>query len=905
MARIPSLPFVIVDGSSYLFRAYHALPPLMNSKGQPTGAIFGVINMLRKLMAEFKPTHMVVVFDAKDKTFRHTLYEAYKANRVVMPDELTVQIAPLHELIQALGLPLLIMPGTEADDIIATLAKRAEAQGRFTLISTGDKDFAQLVNENIFLINTMSNDILDREGVINKFGVPPERIVDYLALIGDSSDNIRGVDKVGPKTAVKWLEAYGSLNNIIERASEIGGKVGENLKTALEYLPLNVQLVTVQDNVDIAMGFDEMVLAKPHQEKLKTLYEELEFKTWLKMLEQQILVAPKLPIQELKNSANNAYQTILSQDAFVDLQLMLEKAELVAFDIETTSLNVLEAQLVGLSFSVAAHTAVYLPVAHDYEGAPLQLDRDWVLQKLKPWLENPAALKVGHNLKYDASVLANYGIHLQGIGFDTMLESYVLNSTRNRHDLDTLAEQYLNHKTIRFEDVAGKGAKQITFNKVDIQVAAPYAAEDADITLQLHQHLWPLLEGQPGPKRIFEALEIPLIPVLSLIERCGVKIDDAKLKAQSESLAERLMQLELEAHSDAGIVFNLNSPKQLQEILYQRMNLPVIEKTPTGQPSTAEPVLQELAQSYLLPAIILEYRSLSKLKSTYTDRLPEQINARTGRVHTSYHQAVTATGRLSSSDPNLQNIPIRTEEGRKIRLAFICEPGYKIVSADYSQIELRIMAHLSQDGSLLRAFSNDVDVHRATAAEVFGVALDEVSDDQRRSAKAINFGLMYGMSAFGLARQLGIARDEAQNYIDSYFVRFPGVKKFMDDTRMHAKEKGYVETVLGRRLYLPDLNARNGALRKAAERAAINAPMQGTAADIIKLAMIYVDEWLIQKNIDARMIMQVHDELVFEVKQEIVEEFMPKIQELMSQALILSVPLLVGIGYADNWEEAH
>ncbi|HXH55513.1 MAG TPA: DNA polymerase I, partial [Gammaproteobacteria bacterium] len=894
MPVIPKNPFILVDGSSYLFRAYHALPPLTTSKGLPTGAIYGVVNMLRKLIKTYHPEKMAVVFDSKEKNFRHALYEPYKANRTVMPDELQQQIEPLHAIIKAMGLPLVVIPGIEADDIIGTLAEQAKANGIFTLISTGDKDFAQLVCEEIFLINTMSDDIFDRERVIEKFEVPPEQIIDYLTLIGDTVDNVPGVPKVGPKTAVKWLQTYGSLEAVVAQALDIPGKIGENLRNALQQIPLFKELVTIQVHLPIEYKVADFVPQKPDEEALKVLFLELELKTWLKdlngteviKLSETVKENIKENIKKIDNknieqdaesfTAESAqksakYETILKKTAFEKWLKKLENSELFVFDTETTSLDYMLAEIVGLSFAVIPGEAAYLPLAHNYMGAPPQLNREWVLEKLRPLLEDKKRPKIGHNLKYDSEVLANHGIMLQGIAFDTMLESYVLNSTGTRHDMDTLAERYLHYKTMSFEEVAGKGAKQITFNQVPLESAAFYAAEDADVTLKLHQTFWPLLQQLPKQKIVFETIEMPLVPVLVRMERGGVLIDPECLAAQSVALGKRLAEIETEAYQIAGQSFNINSPKQLQEILYTQLKCPVLEKTPTGQPSTAESVMQQLAEDYPLPQIILEYRSLSKLKSTYADKLPQQINVKTGRVHTSYHQAITSTGRLSSSDPNLQNIPIRSPLGRKIRSAFIAPAGYKIVAADYSQIELRIMAHMSQDQGLLKAFSMGDDVHQSTAAAVFGVSLEAVTSVQRSRAKAINFGLMYGMSAFGLAKQLGISRGDAEKQVERYFTCFPRVRIFMEEIRRRALEEGFVETLTGRRLYLPDLKSSYMATRRAAERAAINAPMQGTNADIIKLAMIQLDQWILQNSLDIRMIMQVHDELVFEVSEKILD----------------------------------
>jgi DNA polymerase-1 len=900
-------PLILVDGSSYLYRAFYALPPLTNSKGQPTGAVYGVANMLRRLIKDYQPTLMAVVFDAKGKTFRDELFAQYKAHRPPMPDDLRSQIEPLHALVKAMGIPLLMIDGVEADDVIGTLAVQARQQQLNTVISTGDKDMAQLVDDHVTLINTMSDSRLNREGVIEKFGIPPERIIDYLALVGDTSDNIPGVPKVGPKTAVKWLQEFGDLDQIIARADEISGKVGDSLRENLTQLELSRLLATIKCDVALALAPAELHLQQPDTAALRNLYQQLEFKTWLAQLNEATDAQTSSTTTEKPTAEKIAvdYETVLSAERFQHWLQRLQAADVFAFDTETTSLDYIQAEIVGVSFAIESGKAAYVPLAHDYPGAPEQLNREQVLAQLKPLLEDPRRAKIGQNLKYDMSVLANHGITLEGIAYDTMLESYVLNSTASRHDMDTLALAYLQHETIHFEDIAGKGNKQITFNQIPIETAAPYAAEDADITLRLHQHLWPKVAAEPSLKRVFSEVEIPLVPVLSRMERNGVLIDRDMLKRQSTLLAKRMIELEQQAHDAAGEPFNLASPKQIQAILFDKQGLPVLEKTPTGQPSTAEPVLQELALEYELPRLLLEHRSLSKLKSTYTDKLPEQINPRTGRVHTSYHQAVTATGRLSSSDPNLQNIPIRSEEGRRIRQAFIAAPGYQLLAADYSQIELRIMAHLSNDDSLKRAFQKGLDIHSATAAEVFGVPLDQVEPNQRRNAKAINFGLIYGMSAFGLAKQLDVDRYAAQQYIDLYFSRYPGVKDFMDRMRSEAHDHGYVETLLGRRLYLPEINSRNGQRRQYAERAAINAPMQGTAADIIKLAMIATDNWLRKTKIDARMIMQVHDELVFEIHKDCLDECRQQLPHLMSQAAELSVPLVVDTGVGDNWDQAH
>ncbi len=898
-----SKPLVLVDGSSYLYRAFHAMPELMNSKKQHTGAIYGVVNMLRRLLKDFDTDQVAVVFDAKGKTFRDDLYPEYKANRPPMPDELRSQIKPLHELVQAMGFPLLEVSGVEADDVIGTLATRAAQDGQAVVISTGDKDMAQLVNEHVTLINTMTEVAMDHDGVTEKFGVPPDRIIDYLALIGDKVDNVPGVPKCGPKTAVKWLTEYGSLDEVMAHADQIGGKVGEYLRDSLKQLPLSQDLVTIRRSLDLEQDYHQLVMQPPDQDALLKLFKQLEFKTWLA----EVLDDSG---QSTGGSATSPqatdYQTITTKTELNRWIKQLRQAELFAFDTETTSLDYMQAELVGVSFCHEPGSAAYVPCAHDYPGAPKQISRDELLKALKPLLEDPDCTKVGQHMKYDMNVLARYDIDLQGVAYDTMLESYVLDSTATRHDMDSLSLKYLGHKTIKYEDVAGKGAKQLTFNQVDLETAGPYASEDADITLRLHQQLWPRLTDQPSLKDVFENIEIPLIPVLSRIERNGVLVDAKMLAKQSRELASTMLVIEKQAYDLAGGEFNLSSPKQIQKILFEDQGLPVLKKTPKGAPSTAEEVMQELALDYELPELILKYRSMSKLKSTYTDKLPEQIDPDTGRVHTSYHQAVAATGRLSSTDPNLQNIPVRSQEGRRIRQAFIAPSGSIVVAADYSQIELRIMAHLSGDEGLLKAFAEGKDVHRATAAEVFGLHASEVSDDQRRSAKAINFGLIYGMSAFGLARQLGITRGEAQQYVDLYFERYPGVKQYMEQTREQAREQGYVETVFGRRLYLPEINSRNGQRRQYAERTAINAPMQGTAADIIKRAMIDVDDWLQgAAGKYTRMIMQVHDELVFEVDKQQVDKASMEIRKRMQRAAELDVPLVVDIGTGKNWEAAH
>ncbi|TAL45892.1 MAG: DNA polymerase I, partial [Methylovulum sp.] len=888
----------------FLFRAYHAVPPLTSPQGVPTNAIHGVTNMLRKLITEYHSDYITIVFDAPGKTFRNDLYDQYKAHRPPMPDDLRVQIEPLHKLIRAMGLPLIIESGIEADDVLGVLAKHAAQQGYNVIISTGDKDMAQLVNERIILENTMSDTRMDVQGVIDKFGVRPDQIIDYLALIGDSVDNIPGVPKVGPKTAVKWLAQYGTLTNLIAHADEIKGKIGDNLRASMTQLPLSKQLATIRCDLDLPYDMDDLKQQPADQAELKNLLTELGFSSWLKLLDNP-LVAKPLVIEQKPAVIESKYETILTELHFNDWLKHLDNAELFAFDTETTSLDYSKAQIVGVSFAVEAGHAAYLPLAHDYPGAPDQLDRTEILEKLRPLLENPDKAKLGQNLKYDSHVLANHGITLRGIAHDTMLASYVLNSTATKHNMDDLAKEYLGLRTIHYEDVAGKGAKQIGFDEVPLEQATPYAAEDADITLQLHQVLQAKLKSQPTLYSLYSELEIPLIGVLVRIERNGVLIDTAMLAQQSLELASHIIAIEQQAHDLAEHTFNLGSPKQIQDILYDRLKLPVLKKTPKGQPSTEESVLQELALDYPLPKLILEYRSLSKLKSTYTDKLPQQVDSKTGRIHTSYHQAVAATGRLSSSDPNLQNIPIRSEEGRKIRQAFIAPFGYKLVAADYSQIELRIMAHLSADSGLLKAFGEGLDVHRATAAEVFGVAPDQVTNDLRRSAKAINFGLIYGMSSFGLAQQLGITRNQAQAYIDLYFARYPGVKNYMDTIRELAREQGYVETLFGRRLYLPEIKSRNAAMRQYAERTAINAPMQGTAADIIKRAMIAADRWLSDEQPDAKMIMQVHDELVFEIAETQLDDCTAAIRDLMCSAATLDVPLIVDIGVGNNWDEAH
>ena len=917
---------ILVDGSSYLFRAYHALPALTNSKGLNTGAAKGVIGMIRKLVADYAGDQVVVIFDAKGPTFRNDIYPEYKANRPPMPDELREQIEPIHDTIRAMGLPLICIGGVEADDVIGTLSVQAAGSGREVVISTGDKDMAQLVNDHVTLINTMNNTTMDHDGVVDKFGVPPTLIIDLLALMGDKVDNIPGVAGVGEKTATALLQHLGGIAAIYERLDAVadlpirGAKsLAAKLEGARGDAELSYELATIKTDCDLELAEGDLDSSPLDDEALVELFRELEFKTWLEALLKGGGAAATgtagkdAPVADSAEKASELapavaaveVTTVLEQAVFDEWLAKLEAAELFAFDTETTSLDYMVAEVVGVSFAVEPGAAAYVPLAHDYPGAPDQLSRDAVLEALKPLLEDADTAKVGQHLKYDANVLANHGITLRGIHDDTMLESYILDAAGSRHDLDTLALKYLGQRTIHFEDIAGKGAKQLTFNQVPIEQAAPYAAEDAEVTLRLHQMLSEKLNQAPSLSTLYRELEMPLVPVLSRIERNGALVCRDTLAAHSQELGERILSLEAKAHDLAGGPFNLGSPKQLGEILFNQLELPVLRKTPKGAPSTAEDVLAELALDYPLPAVLMEYRGLSKLKSTYTDKLPEMIDARTGRVHTSYHQAVTATGRLSSSDPNLQNIPIRTEEGRRIRQAFIAAPGCKIVAADYSQIELGIMAHLSQDEGLLNAFANELDVHSATAAEVFGVEIGEVSGDQRRKAKAINFGLIYGMSAFGLAKQLGLGRNEAQEYIDLYFARYPGVADYMARTRELAHDTGYVETLKGRRLYLPEINAKNRQRQQAAERTAINAPMQGTAADMIKMAMLAVDGWLTGSTIDARMIMQVHDELVFEVEAGAVDELCETVGKLMSEVGLLDVPLLVEAGTGDNWDEAH
>ena len=894
-------PLLLIDGSSYLFRAFHAMPDLQTRDGTHTGAIRGVIAMLRRLAKDYPGSPVAVVFDAKGKTFRNTMYSEYKANRPPMDDRLRAQIAPIHEMVKAMGMPLLVVPGVEADDVIGTLAVQATKAKRPTVVSTGDKDMAQLVTKYVSLVNTMTDTAMDEAGVEEKFGVRPDQIIDYLALMGDTADNIPGVPKVGPKTAAKWLGMYDTLDGLIAKADEIKGKVGESLRDSLEQLPLSRALTAIKCDVELEHSVEELVAGDPDVDALRELFERYEFKTW----RDELVGEAGQEDSATELAAERNYDCVLDKKSLNTWLKKLKKAPLFAFDTETTSLDYMEAELVGVSFAITKGEAAYVPVAHDYEGAPKQISLADLLSVLKPILEDPSIKKVGQNLKYDMSVLARYDIELNGIAYDTMLESYVFNSVATRHNMDALAAKYLDLKTVHFEDIAGKGVKQLTFNQIPLEQAADYAAEDADITLRLHEQLWPLLEKEPTLASVFKDIELPLIGVLSRIERNGTLLDAGLLGEQSEALAKQAEQLQEQVFTLAGEEFNMGSPKQLQHILFEKLDLPVTKKTPKGQPSTAEPVLQELAHDYEIPQLIMDYRSCTKLKSTYTDKLPLQINQKTGRVHTSYHQAVAATGRLSSSDPNLQNIPIRTEAGRQVRKAFVAPPGSKMVAADYSQIELRIMAHLSKDEGLRTAFAEGLDVHRATAAEVFGEEVDAVTDDQRRSAKAINFGLIYGMSAYGLARQLGITNGVAKEYIDLYFDRYPGVRAYMDETRALAAEQGFVETVFGRRLYLPEINARNGMRRQAAERTAINAPMQGTAADIIKRAMIVVDGWLAKQSLDAKTIMQVHDELVFEVADDDVDVLIAGVTEAMQNAAELDVELLVDVGIGQNWDEAH
>ncbi|NAZ47098.1 DNA polymerase I [Vibrio toranzoniae] len=932
MARIPDNPLILIDGSSYLYRAFHAYPGTMSNGDIPTNAVYGVVNMLRSMMRQFASDRMAVIFDAKGKTFRDDMYPEYKANRPPMPDDLRCQIEPLHNVIRAMGLPLISIPGVEADDVIGTLASQASAMGMPVLISTGDKDMAQLVDDNVTLINTMTNVVMDREGVIEKFGIPPELIIDYLALMGDKVDNIPGVPGVGDKTATALLQGIGSIEKLYQNLDDIAALGFRGSKTMAKKLidnkdnaEMSYELATIKLDVELEETPESLVKAQPNIDELIKLYGQLVFKSWLNELldgGNGVVEAAERSgaVRSSGSSATSAvemntsavtidcsnYETILDEDAFNTWLEKLKAAEVFAFDTETDSLDYMVANLVGLSFATEEGVAAYVPVAHDYLDAPQQLDRDWVLKQLKPILEDDSQAKVGQNLKYDMSVLARYDIEMKGIKHDTMLASYVFNSVGGKHDMDSLALRFLQHSCISFEQIAGKGKKQLTFNQIELGEASPYAAEDADVTLRLHHRLMENIEQDEKLKAIYEEIEVPLIPVMSRIERTGVFIDDMLLGAQSQEIAVRLVELEQKAYEIAEQEFNMNSPKQLQAILFEKMGLPVIKKTPSGSPSTNEEVLQELALDYPLPKLIIEYRGLAKLKSTYTDKLPKMINAETGRVHTSYHQAVTATGRLSSTDPNLQNIPIRNEEGRRIRQAFVAQHGWKILAVDYSQIELRIMAHLSGDKALLAAFQQGKDIHAATAAEIIGVDIESVTSEQRRRAKAVNFGLIYGMSAFGLAKQLGIPRGEAQHYMDTYFERYPGVMQYMEDTRSAASEQGFVETIYGRRLHLPEIKSRNGMRRKAAERAAINAPMQGTAADIIKKAMLLVDEW-IQAEGDGRvkLLMQVHDELVFEVEESSLAEIESKVQELMESAAELAVPLVAEAGHGDNWDQAH
>ncbi|WP_175819146.1 DNA polymerase I [Burkholderia sp. BCC0419] len=905
---------LLVDGSSYLYRAYHAMPDLRGPGGEPTGALYGIINMLRRMRKEVSAEYSACVFDAKGKTFRDDLYADYKANRPSMPPDLALQVEPIHGAVRALGWPLLMVEGVEADDVIGTLAREAERHGMNVIVSTGDKDLAQLVTERVTLVNTMTNETLDRDGVLAKFGVPPERIIDYLALIGDTVDNVPGVEKCGPKTAVKWLSQYDSLDGVIEHAGDIKGVVGDNLRRALDFLPLGRQLVTVDTACDLAPHLESIEASLKSdgeaRDLLRDIFARYGFKTWLREVDSAPAEgngadAPEgEPAPVVATDVVREYDTIQTWEQFDAWFAKIDAAALTAFDTETTALDPMLARLVGLSFSVEPGKAAYLPVAHRGPDMPEQLPLDEVLARLKPWLESADRKKVGQHLKYDAQVLANYDIALNGIEHDTLLESYVVESHRT-HDMDSLALRHLGVKTIKYEDVAGKGAKQIGFDEVALAQAAEYAAEDADITLQLHHALYPQVAREPGLERVYREIEMPVSLVLRKMERTGVLIDDARLHAQSTEIATRLIELEGQAYELAGGEFNLGSPKQIGQIFFEKLQLPVVKKTPSGAPSTDEEVLQKLAEDYPLPKLLLEHRGLSKLKSTYTDKLPRMVNPTTGRVHTNYAQAVAVTGRLASNDPNLQNIPVRTAEGRRIREAFVAAPGHRIVSADYSQIELRIMAHISGDASLLRAFAQGEDIHRATAAEVFGVTPLEVNSDQRRIAKVINFGLIYGMSAFGLASNLGITRDAAKLYIDRYFTRYPGVAQYMEDTRATAKEKGYVETVFGRRLWLPEINGGNGPRRQAAERAAINAPMQGTAADLIKLSMIAVDDWLTRDRLASRMIMQVHDELVLEVPESELSLVREKLPEMMCGVAKLKVPLVAEVGAGANWEEAH
>ncbi|OZB62218.1 MAG: DNA polymerase I [Lysobacterales bacterium 14-68-21] len=909
---------ILIDGSSYLYRAFHALPPLSNAQGEPTGALFGVVNMLRTTLKE-QPDYVAFVSDAPGPSFRNALYAAYKANRPPMPDDLRAQVQPMLDIVAALGFPILRVDGVEADDVIGTLALEAQARGIEVEISTSDKDFAQLVRPGITLVNTMTSTVTDRDGVITKFGVPPERIVDFLALTGDSIDNVPGVSKCGPKTAAKWLAEYGSLDGVIEHAGDIGGKIGESLREALPQLPLSRELVTIKTDVTLNCGVTDLAPKAKDTDTLRTLFTRYEFKQALKELDGDTdagstpapgpaSAATAAPASHEAPSANLSakgdYELVTTQAQLDAWLIKLERAELIAFDTETTSLDAMQAEIVGASFAVESGHACYIPLAHDYPGAPAQLDRAATLAALKPILEDPQRPKLGQHAKYDMNVLSQYGIVVRGLKHDTMLESFVWNATATRHDMDSLASRYLGYETIKYEQVAGKGAKQISFSQVDLETARDYAAEDADITLRLHHALWPRLQGEPSLRKVYEEIEIPLVPVLARMEQRGVLIDVDELRRQSQQLGKRMHEIQQQAYAEAGRDFNLDSPKQLQAILFDELGLAAKVKTPKGQPSTNEEALEAIADEHALPRLILDYRGLAKLRSTYTDKLSGMVNPRTGRVHTSYHQGGAATGRISSSDPNLQNIPVRTEEGRRIRQAFIAPEGWRVMAADYSQIELRIMAHLSGDEGLLKAFHEGGDVHRATAAEVFGLPPEEVSANQRRAAKAINFGLMYGMSAFGLARQLGVDRGEAGDYMARYFARYPGVHAFMEATRAQAHRDGYVQTIFGRRLYLENLTSRNQALRQGAERAAVNAPMQGSAADIIKRAMIAVDGWLGGRD-DARMLMQVHDELVFEVRTDAVDAVREGVVARMSGAAELKVPLLVDVGVGANWDEAH
>lgn len=921
MSEIPEKPFILVDGSSYLFRAYHAPPHLSNKEGEPTGAIYGVVNMLRSLIKQYEPSHMAVVFDAKGKTFRNDMYEEYKANRPPMPDDLRVQIEPLHQIVAAMGLPLVVIEGVEADDVIGTLAVQATGEGRHTLISTGDKDMAQLVTDHVTLINTMDNSILTPEKVPEKFGVNADQIIDFLALMGDSVDNIPGMPGVGKKTAQQLLQGVGSIENLLsdpDQVVELGFRGAKTLpqkvRDNVELLKLSKELATIKLDVNMELAPEQLTVIEPDKEQLIQLYTKCSFRRWLGELLENAEDAPELQADTFESSEaptikidRDAYETVTEQDALERWIEKLQKADYYAFDTETTSLNYMEAELVGLSFATAPGEACYIPVAHQDLSGPQQLNRADVLSALKPIFEDTAPKKIAQNLKYDLHVLRNYDIRVKGILNDTMLASYVLNSVSSRHDMDTLSLQYLGHKPISYEQVAGKGAKQKRFDDVPIETAAPYAAEDADVTLRLHEVLWPRVAEHEGLKRVLSELELPILPILGMMERRGVLVSSETLGKQSKELEEKLKNIEKDAFEIAGEPFNLNSTKQLQAILFDQLGLPVKKKTPKGAPSTAEEVLQELALDYPLPALILQHRGMSKLKSTYTDKLPRMVNGKTGRIHTSYHQAVTATGRLSSTDPNLQNIPIRNEEGRRVRKAFVAPEGYKIVAIDYSQIELRIMAHLSQSEGLLDAFAKGRDIHAATAAEVFGVPLENVDSEQRRRAKAVNFGLIYGMSAFGLARQLGIGQKDAQSYMDIYFERFPGVLEYMENTRKQASEQGYVETLYGRRLYLPDIKAQNVPRRKAAERAAINAPMQGSAADIMKKAMINVSEWLLTEPAEGEvyMTMQVHDELVFEIREDCLDTHIATLSKLMEDAVKLDVPLIAEAGVGENWDEAH